>query len=328
MPVTAIPDTIAPTRTASAAPVSDNPVQGAVLMIVAAAFFTSMTAMIRHLSTSIDPLELVFFRNFFGLVVLLPWLMRNGFGALRTSRLPLLLGRTAVGLTAMITWFSAISIMNLGDAVALSFTAPLFATVAAVFILGEVVRARRWTAVIMGFFGAMIILRPGVIEISPVAMMVLLSSLMMGLSVCLVKLLSRTEPVMTIVFYMVLFLTPASLIPALFVWTTPTLTELAWMLAIGACGSLGHICFTRAFSMAEATAILPFDFVRLPMMAVVGWLAFDQVLDFWSGVGAAVIIATTVYIAHREAVHQRRSKLSEADLTPETQRHREAKGES
>jgi S-adenosylmethionine uptake transporter len=105
---------------------------------------------------------------------------------------------------------------------------------------------------------------------------------------------------------MVLFLTPASLIPALFVWTTPTLTQLAWMLAIGGCGSLGHICFTHAFAMAEATAILPFDFVRLPMMAVVGWVAFDQTLDIWSGVGAAVIIATTVYIAHREAVHQRR----------------------
>jgi len=305
MPVTAAPDTIAPTRTASAAPVRDNPLQGALLMIVAAAFFTAMTAMIRHLSTSIDPLELVFFRNFFGLVVLLPWLARNGFGALRTNRLPLLMARTVVGLTAMITWFSAISIMNLGDAVALSFTAPLFATVAAVFILGEVVRARRWTAVIMGFLGAMIILRPGVIEISPVAMMVLVSSMMMGFSVCLVKLLSRTEPVMTM----------ASLIPALFVWTTPTLTELAWMLAIGGCGSLGHICFTRAFSMAEATAILPFDFVRLPMMAGVGWLAFDQVLDIWTGVGAAVIIATTVYIAHREAVHQRQ----QAEATVETE---------
>ena len=321
MPVTATPDTIAPARISATQPVRDNPVQGALLMVVAAVFFTAMTAMIRYLSASIDPLELVFFRNLFGLLVLLPWLARNGFGVLRTRRLGLLLFRTVVGLTAMITWFSAVSIMNLGEAVALSFTAPLFATVAAVFILGEVVRARRWAAVIMGFFGAMIILRPGVIEISPVAMMVLVSSLMMGFSVCLVKLLSRTEPVMTIVFYMVLFLTPASLIPALFVWTTPTLTEVAWLLAIGGCGSLGHICFTRAFSMAEATAILPFDFVRLPMMAVVGWLAFDQVLDMWSGVGAAVIIATTVYIAHREAVHQRRSKSSEGVLTTETLRN-------
>ena len=156
--MTATPDTIAPARISTAQPVCDNPVQGALLMVVAAVFFTAMTAMIRYLSTSIDPLELVFFRNLFGLLVLLPWLSRNGFGVLRTKRMGLLLFRTAVGLTAMITWFSSISIMNLGDAVALSFTAPLFATVAAVFILGEVVRARRWAAVIMGFFGAIIIL--------------------------------------------------------------------------------------------------------------------------------------------------------------------------
>ena len=284
----------------------DDPSRAALWMIASGVFFVAMTAIIRHLSATIDPLELVFFRNLFGLLVLLPWLARHGLGSLRTRRIGLYLVRGVVGLVAMVTWFTAISMMNLADAVALSFTAPLFATIVAVFLLGEVVRARRWAAVLMGLVGAMVILRPGLVEVSPAAMLVLLSALAMGLSACLVKLLSRSEPVMAIVFYMVVILTPVSLVPALFVWTTPGAAELAWLLVVGGAGTLGHICMTRAFSMADATAVLPFDFLRLPLMALLGWVAFGQTLDVWTGVGAAIIIASSVYIAHREAVHRRR----------------------
>jgi S-adenosylmethionine uptake transporter len=283
-----------------------DPLGGALWMLASTVFFTAMTAMIRYLSGSIDPLEIVFFRNLFGLVVLLPWLLRHGLGKLATQRLPLYSLRALVGLIAMSCWFTAIARMNLGDAVALSFTAPMFATVGAVFILGEIVRVRRWVAVLAGFAGAMVILRPGFTEIPPAALIVLFSSLMMGLSVCLVKLLARTEEVMAIVFTMVLMLTPVSLIPALFVWQTPDLAQIAWLAAIGACGTLGHICITRAFSIAEATAVLPYDFMRLPLMAVLAWLVFDQVLDGWTGLGAAIIIGSSLYIAHREAFHHQR----------------------
>ena len=274
-------------------------------MIASCVFFAALTGMIRHLSATLDPLEIVFFRNLFGLIVMLPWLMRQGLGALRTQRLRLYGFRALIGLIAMIAWFTAVSRMNLADAVALSFTAPLFATVVAIFLLAEVVRLRRWAAVIAGFVGAMVILRPGFAAIPPEALLVLLSATMMGLSVCLVKLLARTEPVGPIVFYMVLILTPASLIPALFVWRTPGLDEFAWLLALGVAATLGHVCMTRAFTMADATAVLPFDFVRLPLIALLGWVAFGQALDVWTGVGAAIIIAASVYIAHREAVHGR-----------------------
>ena len=282
-----------------------DPMGGALWMLASTIFFTAMTAMIRYLSGSIDPLEIVFFRNLFGLAVLLPWVMRHGMVSLNTRRLPLYSLRALVGLIAMSCWFTAISRMNLGDAVALSFTAPMFATVGAILLLGEIVRVRRWVAVLIGFAGAMVILRPGFAEIPPAAYLVLLSAMMMGLSVCLVKLLARTEQVIAIVFTMVLMLTPVSLIPALFVWQTPDPIQFAWLLAIGACGTLGHICITRAFSMAEATAVLPYDFLRLPLMAVLAWLVFDQVLDGWTGLGAAIIIGSSLYIAHREAYTQR-----------------------
>ena len=294
-----------PTTPTPAASERSDPIRAAAWMIASCVFFTALTGLIRHLSATLDPLEIVFFRNLFGLIVMLPWLMRLGLGALRTRRLRLYGFRALIGLTAMIAWFTAVSRMNLADAVALSFTAPLFATVVAIFLLAEVVRLRRWAAVIAGFVGAMVILRPGFAAIPPEALLVLLSATMMGLSVCLVKLLARTEPVGPIVFYMVLILTPASLIPALFVWRTPGLDEFAWLLALGVAATLGHICMTRAFTMADATAVLPFDFVRLPLIALLGWVAFGQALDVWTGVGAAIIIAASVYIAHREAVHRR-----------------------
>jgi len=282
-----------------------DPVRGALWMVGSCVFFALLTGLIRYLSETIDPLEIVFFRNLFGMAVMLPWLWRHGLATLKTRRLGLYGLRALVGLGAMVAWFEAIARMNLADAVALSFTAPLFATVLAVFILREVVRLRRWAAVSVGFLGAMVILRPGFETIPAAAILVLASAAMMGLAVNIVKMLSRTEPTAPIVFYMVLMLTPASAIPALFVWRTPTAEELLWLAALGGTATLGHLCLVRAFSYADATAVLPFDFVRLPLIALIGYVAFDQTVDGWTALGAAIIIASSVYIARREAAQRR-----------------------
>ena len=247
----------------SAAP--SDPVRGAFWMVGSCVFFAILTGLIRYLSATLDPLEIVFFRNLFGMAAMLPWLMRQGFGGLRTQRLTMHVVRAGLGLTAMSCWFTAVATMNLADAVALSFTAPLFATVAAIVVLHEVVRARRWSAVGAGFVGAMIILRPGFEAVAPEALLVLLSAIVMTM----VKLLSRTESVGAIVFYMVLILTPASLVPALFVWRTPSLEEFGFLMLLGAAATAGHLCMVRAFAIADATAVLPFDFVRLPLIALI-----------------------------------------------------------
>ena len=190
------------------------------------------------------------------------------------------------------------------EPVALSFTTPLFATVAAVILLGEVVRSRRWSAVLIGFVGAMVILRPGFHEIPPAAFLVLLASSVMAVGMMMIRMLSRTDSTGAIVFYMVLFLTPASLVPAVFVWRTPTPEELLWLLLLGGAATLGHLCLTRAFTVAEATQVVPFDFIRLPLIALMGYVVFGEAVDVWTGVGAAIIVGSSVYIAHREAVHQ------------------------
>ncbi len=274
-------------------------------MTTSCVFFAVLTGLIRHLSATLDPIEIVFFRNLFGLIVMLPWLMRHGLGTLSTRRPWLHALRAAIGLTAMTSWFTAIARVNLADAVALSFTTPLLATVAAVILLGEVVRARRWSAVLIGFVGAMVILRPGFHEIAPATFLVLLAASMMAVGMPMIRLLSRTDSTGAIVFYMVLFLTPASLVPALFVWRTPTPEELLWLLLLGGAATLGHLCLTRAFTVAEATQVMPFDFIRLPLIALIGYVFFDEALDAWTGVGAAIIVGSSVYIAHREAVHDR-----------------------
>ncbi|NIA68156.1 DMT family transporter [Pelagibius litoralis] len=278
------------------------PLQGAFLMTVAALLFAVMNAGIKLAAEEgLHPFQIAFFRNAFALMFMLPWLARMGFGALRTDRLKVHLWRAGIGLVAMLCWFTAIVVMPMADAVALNFTVPLFATAGAAIFLGEIVRARRWTATIVGFLGVLIILRPGFVEITPVMTLPVIAACFMAVTVLIVKSLSRTEEPMAVVLYMNLLLTPLSLIPALFVWQMPSLRALLFMVFVGACAVLAHIAFTRAFAKADASAILPFDYARLPFVAAIGFLLFGEQPDLWTWVGAAVIAASAVYIANREA---------------------------
>ncbi len=181
-----------------------------------------MVNLVRHLTATFDPLQVVFFRNLFGLLAMLPWLTRGGLGVLRTERLGLHVLRAAIGMAAMFLWFTTLSLMPLAEATALSFTAPLFTSVLAVVFLGEVMRVRRWTATLIGFLGAIVILRPGTEALDPVALLAVLTAAVWASSTILVKIMARTESAGAIVTYLTLFLTPLSLVPALFVWQTPT----------------------------------------------------------------------------------------------------------
>lgn len=285
------------------------PLQGALYMIAAAFLFAMMNGAIRLLGDGVasqgaggmHPFQIAFLRNFFALAIMLPWLLHHGRGALKTERLKTHLGRAAIGLVAMLCWFSAVAYLPLADAVALNFTVPFFATAGAALILGEVVRARRWTATAIGFLGVIIILRPGFVEITPLMALPVIAAGFMAGSVLFVKSLSRTEAPATIVLYMNLLLTPLSLVPAFFVWRWPSLAELGLGAGIGFCAVAAHIAFTRAFARADASAIMPFDYARLPFVAAVGFVLFGEMPDVWTWVGAAVIAGAAIYIAQREA---------------------------
>lgn len=276
--------------------------QGALYMTSAAFCFSIMNVAIRIVSVELDPLQIAFLRNFFALIFMLPWLARAGLDGLRTRRLATHFWRAAFGLAAMICWFYSIALLPLAEAVALNFTVPLFATAGAALVLGEVVRARRWSATVVGFLGVLIILRPGFVEVTPLMSLPVIAACFMAVSVLIVKSLSGTEKPVAIVLYMNLLLTPLSLLPAAFVWRWPSLGEVGLGLFIGSCAVLAHIAFTRAFARSDASAIMPFDYARLPFVAAIGYIAFDQTVDVWTWVGGAVIAAAGFYIAHREIV--------------------------
>lgn len=279
-------------------------VRGAIFMTGASLSFAGMIGIIRHLNAteSIHAFELAFFRNLFGLMFMLPWLARGGLGALRTKRIGLYTIRGLLGITAMLTWFWAITAMPLAEAVALSFTLPIFATILAAVVLHEVVRARRWTATVIGFLGVLVILRPGFEDVTLASGVVLFSSLAMAASVITIKTLSRTESTDAIVTWMVIYLTPMSLVAAIFVWRTPELHVWPWLIGLGGLATIGHQLMTRGFKLADTSALMPFDFLRLPFVAAIAWTFFGEVADFWTWVGAAIIFSASAYITYREAL--------------------------
>lgn len=286
---------------ASAATLS-APAQGALWMAGAAVCFSGMIVLIRLATDALHPFQVAFFRNLFALLFILPWVLRSGFGALKTRRLGDYTWRAITGLIAMLSWFLALSMMPMAEAVALSFTAPLFATIGAALFLNEIVRARRWSATAIGFLGVLVIVRPGVEAVSMPALLVLLSALGAAVSMLFVKSLSRTEPSTAMVAYMGIFLTPMSLVPALFVWEWPSWPVLGFMVGVAGLATIAHLCFTHAMHLADASAVIPLDYLRLPLVALFGWALFGERMDLWSWSGAAIIIASTLYIARREAI--------------------------
>ena len=291
--------------------------QGALYMVVAAVFFSIMIASIRHVSANMHSFEIVFFRNLFGFVVVVPILIRGGgLSFLRTDQMRLYIVRGGLAAASMLMWFYAISVTPLAEAVSLSFTAPLFTTVAAIMFLGEIAGPRRWIGTLVGFAGAMLIVRPGFDEVTLAQILLLISSALVAASIIVIKLLSRTEPPDRIVAYMIVMMAPLSLFPALFVWQWPDANQLFWMAVVGIAGTMGHVMLTRSLSKADATAIQPFDFLRLPIIAFIAYFAFAEVPDLWTVIGGAVIFGSSIYVAQREAKAAARADRARASMKP------------
>ncbi len=277
------------------------PLAATFYMLAAMACFAAMSGFIRLSTAELDPLQVVFFRNFLALLMMLPWLARSGLGALKTKRIGLYGLRAAINILGMAAGFTAITLIPRAEVTALSFTAPLFATLGAALVLGEVVRARRITALVVGFVGVLVVLRPGVDSISLGAMLAIVNALSIALTALILKPLTRTEQPAAIVTYMALLHSPLALVPALFVWQWPSGEAWLWLVLLAAAGTLGHLCFTRAFARAEVTQIMPLEFVRLPLVAVFAFVVFAEVPTLWTWLGGGVIFASTAYITHREA---------------------------
>lgn len=281
--------------------------RAALMMTLSALLFGCMAVMIRLASQQLHAFEIAFFRNLFGLVFALPILMRHGRSILHTQKLPLYLMRCVIGIISMLAGFWALVHLPLAQAVAISYSTPLFVTIGAVFVLGEVVRARRWSAVAIGFIGVMVVLQPGADSFSAGALIALLAAAMSASVAISIKFLTRTEKPDTIVFYTTLIWVPLSLLPAIWVWTMPTGITWLWIIASGFFGTMAHMLWTRALQLGDASAITPISFVQLPFVAVAAYFLFDEALTKWTLIGSLIILASNIYIARREIVLARRA---------------------
>ncbi len=246
-------------------------------------------------------LEVVFLRNLSALVLLLPMLAWRGASLLHSRAIKLYGVRVLISLVSMSSWFYALAYIPLGEITAIGFLSPLFGTLAAIVFLGERVRLRRWTALIIGFIGAMIILRPGVSSLGIGQTCAIISAVSGGVIAALLKHLTTEDDPDKIVFLTTLMMTPLSLIPALFVWRTPGLELLPVMLLVAVTGVLGHMALMRAFRIADASLVMTFEFSRLPMVVAIGYWLFAEAIDLWTWVGATIVFSSAVYITHREA---------------------------
>lgn len=301
----------------------------ALLMLASTIGFGLMAVCIRLASRTEPVAEVAFFRNLFGLLTLLPVLLwpvlrqrQPLIGHLRTTlhtrQLRRYFIRCLIGVISMWMGFWAIAHLPLAQAVALAYSSPIFATVAAVLLLGEKVRLRRWLAVIAGFIGVLVIVRPWSHAFTPGSLVAVGAALITAIVAIQIKQLSRHDGADTIVLWTYLFWVPLSLLPALPVWHPPQGLAWLWLLLSGALGTVGQLLWTRALKLGEVSALTPISFVQLVIVTLAGWLWFGERLDRWTGLGATIIFAATAYIAHREAqlARQRRSLAPSEAVEP------------
>jgi drug/metabolite transporter (DMT)-like permease len=283
------------------------PILAALLTLTTAASGSLMNCLIRIASAELHPFEIVFFRNLFGFLTILPVALAGGAVALRAHRPGRLALAAFINLFSMMAYSSAVALMPLNELTALSFTQPLFQIIGAALVLGEVIRRWRWAATAVGLLGVLIVLRPGTEAFTPVALLVLLgASTYAGVSL-VIKSVAGFESPTTCVLYVSGFLTLMSLPVAAPVWIWPSGQALLLTAATGLLGSIGWFAYARAFQLADASALAPYDFMRLPFVAVPAYLLFDELPDLWTWVGAAVIFGASAAVTRFEARAARRS---------------------
>ncbi len=277
-------------------------------MIASAALFTAMWAVVRQASVHVHPLEVTVFRFGFGLLFLLPWIVKVGPRGFATRR-PLRHGINGlVQAVATAFSFTAVSFIPIATLTALSLTAPLFATAGAALFLGETVRARRWSATMAGFLGALIILRPGMEAMSTPALLGMAAAVFTAWGMLITKTLSNSEPPDTIALYLTVSMAVFSLPGAVIYWQAPPLEAYPWMALSGLFGTVGLRCMARAYQAADASLVMPFRYSNLIFATIIGFVFWGEFPDAWTWAGASVIVGAAFYTARREAQLARRRR--------------------
>ena len=249
----------------------------------------------REALRGLNVFQLMLMRSAIGLCLLYPLIYRSGgFAVVKTSRLPQHIARNSIHFCAQLGWFYALTLIPIGQVVAIEFTMPIWTAILAAMFLGERITIWKTLAIALGLIGVILIVRPATGEIDPGQLIALAAAVGFGISIAMVKSLTRTEQTLAIIFWMLAVQTAGSLLPALYVWTWPSLAIWGWGIVIAFCGTFSHYCMARALLHADATVVIPMDFLRVPLTAAAGWLIYSERLDAFTLLGAALILTGNV----------------------------------
>lgn len=270
-------------------------------MVLATLVAVSTHGMIRHVAaTGMHPFQVTFIYNLFTLAIIVPLVVQGGFSVLRTRRHGLMFARALMHLSSMLLFFFGLTLMPLAAASALTFLAPLFAVLLAAIFLREGFSPRRVVALVIGFSGMLIIVRPDPGDLNADALVLVGAALLWGGVLVLIKVLSRTESSSTITAWMALMMAPLALLPAIPFWTAPTLVQVAWLALAGILGAFAQWAMTQALKTGSTNAVMPIDFLRLVWAALIGLAVFNEVPDAFTWLGGAVIFGSSMWLTWRE----------------------------
>ena len=277
------------------------PARAGIWITCAGSTFTGMMAIARVLSPEIHVFEISLFRGLFGFLFLAPYVLRTGRAAFHSANQRLMSARGAVAFGTQMCLFTAATLIPLADIAAIQFSRPIFASIAAILVLHEAARGRRWMAIAAGFAGAMIVVRPGFAAINIGVAFVFGAVALQSANAVLMRYLAYSDPPDTIALYQSIYVIVFSLVPTLFVWTTPGWAQIGWFVAIGFLGTLTQRALARAYVAAEASLVVALDFLRLPVAALIGFVVFGDVPEIWVWLGGAVIVLSTIVLTRRES---------------------------
>jgi drug/metabolite transporter (DMT)-like permease len=249
----------------------------------------------RETTRELNVFEIMEMRSVLGFVMLYPLIHINGgLAAMKTSRPLQHIGRNLIHYAAQLGWFFALTLIPLGQVVSIEFTMPIWTALLAASFLGERLTVAKISAIVLGLVGVAVIIRPGTEGINPGQLIALAAAVGFGTSIAMMKSLTRTETTLRIIFWMIVIQGAAGFLPSLYAWQWPSSYAWGWMAVIAFCGTFSHYCMARAMLHADATVVIPMDFLRVPLTAAAGWLIYSERLDMFTVLGAALILTGNV----------------------------------
>ena len=274
----------------------------AIILIIASTLFgTLMVSFIKNLTNDLNTPTLGFYRFFIGLIIISPFIIHNQFKILKTPNLKLHILRSLINLPSMLMGFAALSFLTLEKASALHFVVPLFVTILAIIILKEKIYYYRTIALIFGFIGMIIVIRPGIIGIDIGSILSLGASFTWAFAIIIVKRVSKVDSSITILAYQYIFMTFLSFLVLIFYWQVPNFEQLFFLFFAAFFGTIMHLCVNQAYKMVDVTLTTPFTFLGLLWASIIGYIYFNEFPDFFTWLGGSIIFASVFLVTWREA---------------------------